>query len=219
MIAIIPAKTGSERVKNKNFRPFLDGKSLVDLTVEHLHRAGFSDSNIFLSTDQRPGGVKGCTHMYRIPGLCSNDAPVTDFIEKTCDQIDPDREHDIAWCQVINPMFTEYEQVLKMWDDVSSSHDSLCVIHPKKSYVLDCHKRPMGFGIAEGHIKSQDLPPHYHVTFTMSILSPEWRRYYIGRRPAYYHCRQPVCDIDTEQDFKIAQIVYRELNSKTPISL
>lgn len=33
-IAIIPAKSNSSRIENKNFRPFYNGKSLLEIKVE-----------------------------------------------------------------------------------------------------------------------------------------------------------------------------------------
>ena len=36
MKAVIPAKTNSLRVKNKNYRPFFNGMSLVDIQISKL---------------------------------------------------------------------------------------------------------------------------------------------------------------------------------------
>ena len=46
---IIPAKTSSSRVKNKNWREFAFGKSLVDITLDKILDYGADKKNIFIS--------------------------------------------------------------------------------------------------------------------------------------------------------------------------
>ena len=50
MKAIIPAKDNSLRIPHKNYIPFYDGKSLVDITIEKL-LAAFSPEDIYLSCE------------------------------------------------------------------------------------------------------------------------------------------------------------------------
>ena len=44
----IPLKTNSERVPNKNLRPFVDGKSLFDIKAKQLLKV-FSAKDIYVS--------------------------------------------------------------------------------------------------------------------------------------------------------------------------
>lgn len=47
-IAIIPARSGSKRLPNKNFKDFRNGKSLVELAVEQAQQAGLE---VIVTTD------------------------------------------------------------------------------------------------------------------------------------------------------------------------
>ena len=50
IVAVIPVKHTSERVKSKNFRPFYDGKSLLDIKIEQLMNTT-NISDIYISSD------------------------------------------------------------------------------------------------------------------------------------------------------------------------
>ena len=49
-VAIVPVRTGSKRVKNKNFREFYNGESLFDIKIEQLKSTKLFDK-IYVSSD------------------------------------------------------------------------------------------------------------------------------------------------------------------------
>ena len=55
IVALIPVREGSQRVKNKNFRPFANEKSLMHLKIRQLKEANCFDS-IYVSSD----GTNAC---------------------------------------------------------------------------------------------------------------------------------------------------------------
>ena len=73
MIAIIPARAGSERLENKNFMPFA-GTTLVDWAVEQAFAAGIK--SVYISTDLENWMPKNknATVIYRPPILATETA-------------------------------------------------------------------------------------------------------------------------------------------------
>jgi CMP-N-acetylneuraminic acid synthetase len=216
MKAVIPAKACSSRVPNKNYRPFAGGDSLVSLLIQKLLRV-LSPSDIYLSSESYAAEVlaarDGIQFLARAERLCRNETPLPHVVRGICRDIhgsDP-----ILWCECIDPLFNQHGEVLDAWRERpnDSTADSLVVVHPERSYLLDGHHQPVGFGFGPWHIPSQQLPTHYRLNFTCSILTREAIAtcgYMVGARPTWFNAATPFIDIDTEEDFRIAQIIYAE---------
>lgn len=214
MKAIIPAKASSLRVPDKNFRPFFGEKSLVDLVAEKLLKL-LDPKDIYLSSEdgskEAVAEKHGINFLIREPALACNDTPMPDYIKGICDLVPTD---DIAWCQVIDPMFDAYGEAFDMWD--KSDADSLVVVYPQKEYFLNENYVPEGFGFGHWHVKSQLLPVKYHLTFTLSVLTSECVKkhgYFVGANPVWFHASNHHVDIDTMEDFELAQSIYAFFNS------
>lgn len=235
MKAIIPVKHGSTRVPNKNFKDFYKGQSLFDLTASKLLKI-LSPHDIYMSCENEErkslADKWGINFLLRDPYLADNDTPFYSVFNGVCDQVEGD--DDIAWCQVIDPMFDSYEECFDIWKngnevleggalckkDIKKNHDSLVVVYPHKDYYLDSSYQPEGFGFGRWHKKSQSLPVKYQLTFTLSILTRESIKkcgYYVGAKPFWYHANNPRIDIDTEQDFELASIIMKEKLKKGTI--
>lgn len=217
MKAIIPAKDNSLRIPHKNYIPFYDGKSLVDITIEKL-LAVFSPEDIYLSCENEKRKSVcdkwGINFLNREAALTDNDANFKEWINRDCDKISG--EEDIAWCQVIDPLFNSYSDCINQWAKVRENHDSLVAVYPQKHYFLDANYKPQGFGFGAWHVKSQDLPLSFQFTFTFSILKRSCIRnigYHVGSNPYWYHANNKAIDIDTEADFTLAQHVYAHMRN------
>jgi len=218
MKAVIPVKASSLRVPNKNFRPFYNRKSLFDLTVEKLLRYLPAD-DIYMSCEdpmrESLADKWNINFLLRDKRLTENETPMTDVVTGVCDMVPGDS--DLMWCQVIDPLFDAYEECLQQWQGLNGKHDSLVVVYPHRSYFLDVNHRPEGFGFGAWHISSQCLPQRYQLTFTLSILSRRAvnrTRYYIGENPYWYEASNIPIDIDTPEDFELAQVVYKHFAKK-----
>lgn len=211
MKIIIPVKSTSTRVQNKNFRSFWGGLSLTEILLKKLLFKGAN--NIFISCDDPSKEALaveyGCNFLLRDKKLCDNDTHIPDVIRKVVCQIPDDDE--IAWCQVTDPMFEDYIGAFAEWELQKNNHDSLCVVYPFKKYLLNHEHMPINFGFGNWHIKSQDLKIFYDMTFTFSILKRESIDncgYHIGAKPYWYNAFNTHVDIDTMEDFEIASIIY-----------
>lgn len=226
MKAVIPVKGNSSRIPNKNFKEFHNGQSLFDITASKLVKA-LPPEDIYMSCEdpeQESLAKKwGINFILRDEYLTDNNTPFYDVFNGVCSQVEGNE--DIAWCQVIDPLFDSYEDCFDTWNNgeekliggawtrskIQKSHDSLVVVYPFKKYTLNENYEPQGFGFGNWHKKSQILPRKYELTFTLSILTRECINnigYYVGKTPYWYHADNQHIDIDTEQDFKLAQIMY-----------
>lgn len=212
MKVIIPVKCNSTRVSNKNFREFYKGKSITDILLEKLCFLGYS--NIYISSnDEAKKSISekyGCNFLLRDERLCDNDTPLPEVIQGVCSQI-PVGDDDIAWCQVIDPLFNDYQAAFQQWDQCREQHDSLVVVYPLKKYLLNNNHMPINFGFGNWHVKSQNLSSFYEMTFTLSILKRKCIQdcgYHVGANPKWYHSKNTHIDIDTMEDFELAQLIY-----------
>jgi len=128
MIAIVPAKAGSTRLIEKNFIPFHNGKSLCDIQVEKLLQV-LPPEKIYLSSeDQSKQEIADRYHirfMLRDERLADNDTRLDEVIKGVYRQTGSD--DDMAWCQVINPLFSDYKNCFSLWENQvdKEKHDSL----------------------------------------------------------------------------------------------
>jgi len=213
MKIIIPAKTGSCRVPNKNWREFHAGRCLVEVCLEKLDAAGIPRSQIWISTQDETKRHRieqefGCNFHRHGERFCHNNAaPITDWIRETVADIAPGET--IGWAQVTTPLFNEYGPMLEAWERLPvDQFDSMCAVYPMREFIMDEQKRPIGWGFGEWHRAGQDLPTLYRFPWSFSIRTPAAIRrtgYYIGARPYWYECLGQLVDIDTMEDWEFAQ--------------
>jgi len=212
MKIVIPAKAGSIRVPNKNFREFSNGKSLLDITLQKV-LAVVSREDVYVSCEDesKRGQIEnwGVNFIRRDVELCENDAPFHEWFNRTIEAVPGD--DDIAWCQVIDPLFDEYAECFATWKTVRENHDSIVVVYPLRKYLLSPSFEPIGFGFGKSHVKSQMLPTHYELTFTLSVLKRSAIRcdgYHVGQNPYWYKCASAHIDIDTLEEYELAGQLY-----------
>lgn len=214
---VIMAKAGSKRVPLKNWREFCDGQSLVDIAVEKLLKEGVKHRDIFISTEldiPEQQELRGSDIHFLAEDpyeAFDNDYPLTSTIREIVSKVPGD--DDIAWCQVCDPLFDQYQEVFDKWVQVRDDHDSICVVHPVKQYLLDPQYNPIGWQFGEHHTSSQRLPQMYQMPFTMSILKRETIErfgYHIGGNCHFFESDGKHVDIDDKGDFEIARLLYSQ---------
>ena len=213
---VIPAKTCSKRVTNKNWRAFSGSKSLVDIAIERVIRAGVDPWRIWISCEDESKRKEvffrwGVHFLPRSAHLCENETPLTEWIRTICCDVPGDS--DIAWVQVCDPLFDEHVEVFKRWPFVRGQDgvDSLVVARPWKGYLMTDRFQPVGWSFGEHHTPSQKLPKWFTMPFTMSILTREAIErtgYHVGAKPSWYVANGPHVDIDTEEDFGLARLAF-----------
>lgn len=208
-VCIVPAKACSQRVPDKNFRPFAGGRSLVDITVDRLLRSGVHPDRLFLSCEdpakRAVAESLGVQFHLRDRRLCENDCPFDEWMQTTV--AETGIAGDVIWAQVCNPFFNEHAACFRRWGIWRQWKDSLCVRHPIKRYLIDANGRPLGWNWGPWHTKSQLLPTLYDFTWCLSILKRETLNrigYHIGADPLWFDAQSRAVDIDTPKDFELA---------------
>ena len=216
---IIPAKTSSERVPNKNWRPFHKHHSLVDLVIAKLLAAGAPPDRIHVSCEDAAIAWPVCERwgvnlIPRTRDLCDNEVPLTDWVRGITCGVPGDS--DVAWCQVCDPLFDEYAECLDKWKTIDrAKHDSLVVCYPWRGYLMSESCQPIGWSFGEHHTPSQRLPEFRTMPFTFSLLTRkaiERTGYHVGARPLWHLSRGPHVDIDTKADFEMARIRWSQVS-------
>ena len=209
----IPLKTSSMRVRNKNLRPFVDGKSLFDLKAEQLLKL-FDPGDVYVSSENPKAeeAVRkyGFNFLIRDVALTKPNAAWGEVIKDIVNQIPAG--NDIVWTQVTQPLFDEFDKVMETWQRVKDNHDSLAVVKKFSHHLIDASGNPVNFNYGYWHKQSQELPSFYQLTWACFVMKRQmvescW--YNIGKTPYLYDTAAPLVDIDTDQEFEIASILYK----------
>ncbi len=209
----IPLKTNSERVKNKNLRPFYNTESLFDIKAKQLLKV-FCPEDVYVSSEN-PDVEKICKrygfnfHLRDI-SLTLKTARENNIVKAVVGAIE-DKTADVMWVQVTQPLFNEFEDILNLWRNLDNTYDSLAVVKKVSHHILDNKGNPVNFNFGYWHKISQDLPLMYEVTWSAFIMKRQMldeALYQIGRNPYLYETSAPLVDINDPLDFETAQILY-----------
>jgi len=213
MKVVIPLKTNSERVPNKNLRPFWRDKSLFDIRAEQLLDV-FAPHDVFVSSESP--AVESIAEKYgfhflaRDKRLTHNDTPFDEVIDAIFSVIPG--EDELLWTSVTDPFFNGFADLVADWNQLDhAAYDSLLVVRRLRAFVLDGFGRPVNHGFGPWHLTSQALPPLWTHNFSAQIVDREAARrcrYVFGARPCFHEWRGPEADIDTIDDFLAAQLLY-----------
>ena len=209
----IPLKTNSERVPNKNLREFANGDSLFDIKARQLLKT-FSPEDVWVSSENPTveNIIKKYGFNFHLRDIELTRATARENqIVKTIVEAIPGQS-DIMWCQVTQPLFNEFDNLKKIYENLDDKYDSIAVVKKARHHLLDASGRPVNFNFGYWHKISQDLPTLFEVTWAAFIMRREMLEqawYQIGRNPYMYETNAPLVDIDTLQDMEVASILYK----------
>lgn len=209
--AIIPARSGSTRLKNKNILPF-NGTNLLVNKIRQLKKVSNLD-DIIVSSDSDEylemallEGVK--IHKRTIEYSDEKTKSFGEVVAKICSEINCD---DVLWATCTSPMVTPqtYIKAIQLYyENVPSKFDSLISLEPFKRYIWD-DNGPWNYKMGIEHVPSQQLKQLYYVTDGI-LIAPrlkmiDWK-YFHGSNPFKFLLDKiSSLDIDTEEDYKICK--------------
>ncbi len=230
VLCIVPARSGSKRLKNKNKRP-LNGKPLIAWTLEEAKKSILIDRIVVSTDDEAISDISmllGAEVVMRPQELASDTAGTVDVVKHALDwlkQKDYSAEH-IILLQCTSPLRTagHIDEALGRYLDNMGSIDSLISVtraeHPPwwmKSidrtgiltdfleYDRDKYKR------------SQDFPDVYRINGAIYIVKAsklfEFNGFQTEKTLSYIMEPQFSIDIDTETDFMFAEFLMSRLKS------
>ncbi|WP_029331428.1 acylneuraminate cytidylyltransferase family protein [Gillisia marina] len=211
LVAVIPVRAGSQRVRNKNIKSFA-GKSLLEHKIETIKKLPVND--IIINTDSEKAieiaKKAGVSVHKREPYYASSECSNSEFhhyIAKTTDA------ENILVAQVTAPLISvaSYTEAIEQFYETDC--DSLMSVKVLKDFIWYDNK-PLNYSI-EKMPNSQDLPEYLVPTFGLVLVKKSTMlkcRSYIGKKPLFYKISQrEAVDIDTELDFEFAEFLMNKI--------
>lgn len=211
--AVIPIRKGSQRVPDKNIRPFAN-TNLLELKIKNL-----KDSNIFdeiiVNTDSeeaiRIAVNNGVSYHVREPYYASSQCSGSDFFQ----HLGKVTETDIfAYCPVTSPFVSKetMEECVKLLQR-SSDCDCVSTVSDIKEFLW-LNGKPLNYDKGNAP-NSQNLPEIKALNFGFTLVKRESlirNRNIIGDNPLFVTTSEiEAVDIDTPLDFYIAEHIYKKV--------
>lgn len=218
----LPTRKGSERVKDKNTRPFVGIEGgLVENKLQQLLATKLIDEIIFSSNDEiaisvaeRYKSDSRLKIILRPDALCLSSTNLQDLICYV--PTVTDAEH-ILWGHVTTPLVgaAQYDEGIRLYlSSLDKGYDSLVGVKELKNFLLDKTGRLINNNANIPWPRTQDLEPLYEINHAMFLAKREvyiGQKNRIGKKPLL-HVMDEIhgFDIDWEDDFKIAEILYKQ---------
>ena len=216
LIAVVPVKKTSDRVKDKNFCEFVHGKSLLDLLLSKLGNCSSIDE-VYVSSDNLAISdtvvSRGFKFIERSAAFCNNDVGWSEVITHVIGSIPEEDNVVIAWCHTTSPLFGRYSEAIDAFSAAYSAgeNDGLVTVHARSDFLLNQQGRPLNYSWGVWHPYSQDLEPLCAVTGALFIATKKTmleNRYVISRNPLLFHTSDyESVDVDTPFDFQLARLM------------
>lgn len=221
-LCIIPARGGSKRIPRKNIKPFM-GKPIIAYSIEVALKSGLFEE-VMVSTDDPEIAEVAKKYGAKVPFMRSqktaNDfATTNDVLKEVLDKYrELGEEFDNMCCLYATAPLVKCEDIERAYNLLNQSQ--FTVIYPVVAFSYTIWRC---LDVAEdGSMKrhwpefeqsrSQDLPIEYHDSGTFYWYKvKDWysRNRVLG---AIIVDETTVQDIDTETDWKIAEMKYQLLN-------
>lgn len=220
IIAIIPARSGSKGLPDKNIR-ILNGKPLIAYSIIQALEAGIFDE-IFLSTDSQEYADIAIQYGAHVPflrsaELASDSASTWDCVTEALEQFSTlGKEYDIFFVlQPTSPLRTTEDIINAIKQMVLTNADAVVSVceadhSPLLCNILPENKSTKGFVQSEIAAKTrQELPIYYRINGAIYAVSTTYflktQNIYDGNSFAYVMPKERSIDIDTQFDFSFAE--------------
>lgn len=211
IVAMVPIKLNSERVKEKNLRPFCDGKPLVQFILEALVQSQYLDEiYVYCSSDRICDYlIDGVKFLKRPEYLDGNNCNCNDIIREFMKEVDA----DVYVVSHATAPFTKSSSIDKCIEAVvnENEYDSAFTVEKIQTFLW-ANGKPINFDV-DHFPRTQDLEPIYMESsgafvFTREVFETFNRR--VGKAPCLVEVEaEEGIDIDTEYDMSLAQALYQ----------
>lgn len=218
--AVIPIRSGSQRVKNKNLRPFA-GSTLMALKIENLLKVPELDSIVvntnseeaidFVTKKYQSEGAGKVTFHRREEYYASSQCSGSEFFKHLGETTDTDI---FVYCPCTSPFIkpATISQCINEYFKTSES-DCIATVSSVKEFLWQDGKA-LNYDPLNAP-NSQDLPDIVCLNFGATVVAKSDlinNRNIIGKRPRFVQTTDiEAIDIDTPLDFYIAEQMYRKL--------
>lgn len=210
IVAVIPVRKGSQRVKDKNFRPFA-GKSLMEYKIDIIKKLPVDD--IIINTDSEEA-IKiakkvGISFHEREPYYASSECTNSEYHEYLAKVT---KSEHILIAQVTEPMITllTFQDAIDKYFSIDCN--SLMSVKVIKEFLWH-NGKPVNYSL-ENAPNSQNLPEYFAPTFGLVIVERDAMlesKNFICSKPHFYKLDDlEAVDIDTELDFEFAEYLFKK---------
>ena len=232
LLAVIPARGGSKRVPGKNIRP-LGGRPALAYTIEAALQSGIfrtvivsSDSEAIAAVARSEGAE---VPFLREPALATDDVPVSSATVDALERLDPDGRIYSAVAQLMpNCPLRTAEDVRSSWAQFESGHSpaQLSVTrfgwqNPWWAFHREEDRTLSPLFPDRITAPSQTLPdlfcPTGAIWWASSALLRAAGTFHVDRRTGWEIPWERAVDIDTEEDWRMAEALFR-IARETPAS-
>lgn len=221
IVAFLPMRKGSQRVKNKNIKNFsdIDG-GLTFIKITQLLKVKQIDKIIVSTNDEEVKKIAKSFKNAKIvidnrPENLASSSTSTDDLIKYVPKIIQDN-NVILWTHVTSPFVDEkiYEEMIKKYFEEKNKYDSLLSVNKLQTFLWD-NKEPINYNREiEKWPRTQTIEPLYEVNSAAFIADIQIYKNLndrIGKKPYLYELDKiKSFDIDWEEDFEIAEILWRK---------
>jgi pseudaminic acid cytidylyltransferase len=223
-VAIIPARGGSKRIPDKNIRSFL-GKPIITYSIGAALESGLFDE-VMVSTDSdriaEVAAECGAVVPFLRSEAASDDfAPLTDvLLEVIRFYSDLGKEWESVACLLPTAPFIKPSDLLAGYNLMQESGADAVVSVARFSYPIQRALRLKENKLSMANpeylrTRSQDLEPMFHDAGQFYLIKTrallEEKTLFCGNTAACELDEIRVQDIDTESDWKLAELKYRFL--------
>ena len=171
IVAVVPVREGSSRIKDKNFQPFLNYKTLIHQKIDQLIKSNCFDE-IYVSSDSRRveeiSNETGAIFIERGSYFCSSDARWDEVVVHILESI-PGNPH-VGWAMVTSPLFRRYDEAVKEYfESLKEGFDSLIGAKELNEYLIDEEGRPLFYGFGPWHPYTTEFKKMYSINDTFFI--------------------------------------------------
>ena len=220
IVALLPMRHESHRVKQKNYREF-NGRPLFHWVLLTLDQCP-SITSILIDTDspvikEQAPGVSGKVQVIDRPAhLLGDKVPMNDILMHDVGQVKADiylQTHST------NPLLEAetIERAIKTFMQGREKYDSLFSVTRWQTRFWDKEGKAVNHDPAKLE-RTQDLPPLFEENSNLYIFTKDVllkRRNRIGYKPMLFEIpRLEATDIDEEEDFKLAENLQRMMSLK-----
>ena len=210
---VVPVRKGSQRVKNKNFKPFADS-NLLKVKLDVLKQVDViddivvnTDSNIALQIADEYAVSKCVREDYYASSECNN----SEFFQNIAENTNTDY---IIYSPCTAPLIKvdTYYDFINRFRNAKDRYDSLTTVTDIKQHLW-LNEKPMNYKPSDSP-NTQDLPDIVSLTYGISIISKEnmiKHRNVVGKKPLFYKLDDfEAIDIDNPIDFEFAEFIYKK---------
>ena len=213
LTAIIAVRKGSERVKDKNIRPFAD-TTLLENKIKQLIRTNCADEICVSSNCEKMLAVAndlGTRAIKREEKYATSYMPMNDVYKHLSSLAS--NEH-ILYVHVTSPLLLDQSliQCVETYRSLEGDYDSLATVTHLEEYIWN------DLGAVNydpnHHPRSQDLPKWYCLNFAVNILPKKImynHKNIVGKRfYPYFLDEIESVDVDNIVDFQYAEFLYKK---------